>query len=58
MSCAISVVCIAWTKHSDSIVEQRTSFIAGAVFITFLSVISIMYICKAAGMVLFATEDF
>ncbi|KAF9552405.1 hypothetical protein CPC08DRAFT_790222 [Agrocybe pediades] len=39
----LCIVCIVWIRHSDAAQGQRTSFIASAVFVTFLSVISVLY---------------
>ncbi|KAF9552401.1 hypothetical protein CPC08DRAFT_822877 [Agrocybe pediades] len=57
LSCVVSIVCIAWTRHSDIVQEQRTSFVASAVFLTFLTVISVFYVGKAAQFVLWLVPE-
>ncbi|KAF8886869.1 hypothetical protein CPB84DRAFT_1849988 [Gymnopilus junonius] len=48
LSCALTVVCIAWTKQNSVVIESDVSFIASAVFITVLAVITLIHLYKAA----------
>ncbi|PPQ82817.1 hypothetical protein CVT25_009195 [Psilocybe cyanescens] len=50
LTCVITVVCIAWTHHSDDMEEPESAFISSAVFITSLILITLVYVYKAAGM--------
>ncbi|KDR69208.1 hypothetical protein GALMADRAFT_145609 [Galerina marginata CBS 339.88] len=54
--CAVTVVCIAWTKPNSIVHEKQSTYIASAVFVTALSLTTLVHLYKAAGLVVWDAD--